>query len=199
MAHAGPDLFVVINGPEDGTEFPVVRAPVQIGSGSTCAVNLRLDETIEPFHALATAVAGGYRVVRTGERRVSVNGKRVGRFFARILRPGDVLRVGGTELAVECAGDGLASRTSGLPNVSGVSWALGQVARDAVRGLSRVLLFGLRLLRSLASNWLFVLAVGFLLFVFWPTFRYYVQLGLWLVYDRVLLEALHRAQMALSG
>ena len=77
MRPAGyPDCFVVINGPEDGTEHPVVRAPFHIGRDPSCAAGVSLDTGVRPFHALVTVVADGYRVRRNDGAPVFVDGKR---------------------------------------------------------------------------------------------------------------------------
>src|SRR5690606_5710267 len=95
MEPAG-DSFEIINGPEDGTEFPIARAPFDLGSDPGCGVAIRLDDAVVRFHARVTAVAGGYRIRRITDTPVYVNGLRVGRIRSRIVRAKDVVKVGRT-------------------------------------------------------------------------------------------------------
>jgi hypothetical protein len=126
---SAPDMLEVINGPEDGTEFPISRAPVIVGMDTGCDVNVRLDETIEDAHARLTAVSDGYRVRKINGGRLGVNGKRVGVFRSRILREGGILEVGNTEFYLRCAPDGLAKRSRGLPAESDVVWMAQALAK----------------------------------------------------------------------
>lgn len=117
-----PDVLEIINGPEDGTEFPISRAPVIIGSDQGCAVNVRLDEAVQQFHARLTAVGDGYRVRKIHGGNLTVNGKSAGLIRSRILREGGVLCAGNTEIYLRCAPDGLAKRSRGLPTESDLVW-----------------------------------------------------------------------------
>ena len=65
-----PDAFIVVNGPQDGTEFPIMRAPFNIGQDSTCAVNVRLDGAVRGFHATASQV-GEFQLVLTSTHMFS--------------------------------------------------------------------------------------------------------------------------------
>lgn len=121
---SSPDLLEIINGPEDGTEFPISRAPVILGSDFGCAVNVRLDEDVQSLHARLTAVSDGYRVRKLRGGVLKVNGKNAGVIRSRILREGDILRAGNTELYLRCAADGLAKRSRGLPTENDVAWCL---------------------------------------------------------------------------
>jgi len=163
-----PDMLEVLNGPEDGTEFPISRAPVIVGMDLDCDVNVRLDESIEPLHARLTAVPDGYRVRKIRGGRLLVGGKRAGVFRSRVLRDGGILQVGNTEFCLKCAPDGLAKRSRGLPAESDLFWTLrtggtrlfGVLRRAFQRprgGLGRLVRF------------LFVLFVGAMAFgYFWP-------------------------------
>ena len=121
---SAPDMLEVINGPEDGTEFPISRAPVIVGLDLACDVHVRLDETIEEQHARLTAVSDGYRVRKIQGGRLAVDGKRTGVFRSRILRDGGILVVGNTEFCLRCGPNGLAKRSRGLPKESDFFWAL---------------------------------------------------------------------------
>jgi len=170
-----PDCFVVVNGPEDGTEFPVVRAPFHVGSDPSCAVNVRLDPDVRAVHARVTVVPDGYRIRRTDEAPVYVDGKRAGIFRSRVVRSGGMVQVGHTVVAVECQPDGLASRSRGIISESDLAFALRQAARGLVhasRGLLRSLhkLFG-----RLLGNWIAVAALVGLLYLLWPRFHYAVN------------------------
>ncbi len=134
------DTLTVINGPEDGTEFSLTQAEFIIGSDAACAVNPRLDTAIEANHARASAVADGYRVRSLGSRPIYVNGKAASVVRSQIAHAGDVLRVGSTELVLECSADGRASRNRGIAIEDDFTWALrcgvlraGRCARLAVR------------------------------------------------------------------
>lgn len=125
-----PDTLEIINGPEDGTEFPISRAPVIVGSDRTCDVNVRLDESVQRFHARLTAVGDGYRVRKIHGGSLRVNGKATGVIRSRVLREGDVLAVGKTEFYLRCAPDGLARRSRGLPVENDIAWAVRVLARS---------------------------------------------------------------------
>jgi len=141
-----PDLFEVLNGPEDGADFPLTQPRADLGSDPACAVLLRLDHDIRPRHARVTVVSEGYRIRSLERPGVLVDGRRAGLIRSRVARHGSVLRVGATELALVCAPDGLAGRSRGLPRESDLGWALrvgalhGANALYAVsRGLRRLL------------------------------------------------------------
>ena len=124
MRMAGePDAFIIINGPEDGTEFLVRRSPLTIGTDASCLVNIRLDKTLHAEHARATVVSDGYRI-RSKGGKVLVNGRRAGLVRSRILRPGDTLKLGHTMLLLDCSPDGLASRSKGIDVENDVMWAI---------------------------------------------------------------------------
>jgi len=165
------DRLEVVNGPEDGTAYPLTRSPLHIGRAADCDVCLAMDPRLAPRNVLLSAVGDGYRVRWLDGASVSVDGRRAGLIRSRIVRHGGIIAVGHTQLALLCAPDGLASRSFGLPVTSDVVWAMRRVAafaRDALRGLLR-LLFGRRLrllraaivfgllwfgLRTLAPQWL---------------------------------------------
>ena len=172
MKAAGlPDTLTVINGPEDGTEFALTQREFLIGSDNACSVNLRLDTGIEAVHGRASAVADGYRVRSAGETPVYVNGKPASIVRSQIARAGDILRVGHTELVLECSVDGLASRNRGVRLENDFTWALrraalraGQIVRLAtrlsVRG-GRALLRARILSVFLGASMLYWLVPGF--------------------------------------
>ena len=157
------DLFQAINGPEDGAEYPVTRVSFDIGSDASCVVHLRMDPLVKYFNARATAVPDGYRVRRLTGAPVWVNGRRAGRVRSRVMRSGDILRVGQTELVLECVPGGVASRSRGLPMEGDVAWA----ARLFLHGLGKVLVRVWRGFRGIfgRSFWLIVgLAAAGILF-----------------------------------
>ena len=55
-----PDRLEVVNGPEDGTVFPLTRTPFDIGSDPGCNVSLRLEPELRRIHARVTVVAEGF-------------------------------------------------------------------------------------------------------------------------------------------
>jgi len=170
-----PDCFYIINGPEDGTVFPIVRSPFQMGREPACAVNVRLDEAVQPVHARVTVVSEGYRIRRTNTAPVTVNGKRAGAWRSRMIRPGDIVQVGHTQLTLQCAPQGLANRSHGIVTESDVAWA----ARRAGQGLLKLgkwlLKLPLRLGGRILGHWISVLALLGVLYWLWPGFRYFVQ------------------------
>jgi len=124
MRQSYADQFEVLNGPEDGAAFAITRVSFHIGSDPSCVVPIRMDGSVHRFNALVTAVSDGYRVRRLGGAPVFADGKRAGKILSRILRPGSVLRVGDTELLLQCSPGGLASRSRGLPMQNDAVWAL---------------------------------------------------------------------------
>lgn len=166
------DTLTVINGPEDGTEFPLTQAEFIIGSGTVCAVNPRLDTAIEAIHARASAVADGYRVRSLGHTPIYVNGKATSVIRSQIAHAGDVLRVGSTELVLECSVDGRASRNRGIAIENDFAWALRCGALRAGRIVSLATRLTMRACRSLLKHKVIVaLLAAFALYRFVPGFR----------------------------
>jgi len=179
------DSFVIINGPEDGTEYPVVRAPFYIGSDSTCPVQIRLDLDVEDHHALITVVSDGYRVRKTSRKPVFVDDKYTGGLRSRIVRNGGTIQVGNTLIAVDCSPDGLARRSRGIVYESDFGWAMQAGARNAWRLIARFVVFLLDLVRRIATSWLAIFAIIFLLLVFWPSFRTWAWAWFWYGFWRI--------------
>lgn len=166
------DTIMIINGPEDGTEFFVSRAPILVGTDPTCGVNIRLDANVQPVQAQLTPVGEGYRVRSNSNAPVYVNGKRAGGVRSRVLRPGDKLRVGHTLLALQCAPDGLASRSRGLVLESDLAWALRKGVRETAHLCVDVLVFAVRIPGRVLRRWKGTLIAGFVGgMIFWPPFR----------------------------
>ena len=125
MRTAGsPDAFIVINGPQDGAEFPIVDREVKIGQEHECAVRIQLDRNVQPLHAIATATGDGYRIRAASGTLLKVDGKSVGRLRSRLLKAGEVLTVGYTDLVLEIAPDGMARRSKGVKMPSDMTWAV---------------------------------------------------------------------------
>ena len=173
MKKAGyPDCLVVINGPEDGAEFPIARTPIYIGKEPQCAVNLRLDSAIQGYHARVTAVSDGYRIRSIGGAPVFVGGKRVGTLVSRIVRDGEQMQVGNTLMTLECAPDGLASRSRGMPSESDIAWLLRQVADFTVRAGRWSGRFLVNAFRESTHHWKFFTLLGALIvYLVYPPFR----------------------------
>lgn len=128
-----PDHFEIVNGPEDGTRFPIGRTPVDMGSDGSCGIFIALDNDVKRFHARVTVVSDGYRIRRLGGAGpVHVNGKRAGLIRSRIVRHAGVVRVGNTELCLLAAPEGLASRSYGLPTESDAAWFLRLLAAQVL-------------------------------------------------------------------
>ncbi|MBI2421816.1 MAG: hypothetical protein HYV27_03220 [Candidatus Hydrogenedentes bacterium] len=151
-----PDRLEVVNGPEDGTTFTLVRTPLDIGADPACAVHLRLDGAIRRIQARLTVVSDGYRVRALDRQPVYVNGKRAGLIRSRILRNQGTLQVGNTRLALVCSNGGLAERSHGLPTESDAWWFIHLALKTFLR---------------------FFLAIGGALpFLFGRSFRYLIPL-----------------------
>ncbi len=176
MKAAGlPDTLTVVNGPEDGTEFALTHREFLIGSDNDCSVNLRLDTAIEAVHGRVSAVADGYRVRSAGETPVYVNGKRTSIVRSQIVRAGDILRVGRTELVLECSVDGLASRNRGVTLENDFAWALRRAAVRAGRIARLATRLSFRGGRALFRGRLLTLLVAaFALYWLFPGFRHWL-------------------------
>ncbi|MEK7793286.1 MAG: FHA domain-containing protein [Candidatus Hydrogenedentota bacterium] len=174
MEQGYADTLAVINGPEDGAEFALTRSPITIGQTADCAVVVRLDNTVQERHATATAVAGGYRIRSTGGP-VYVGGKRTGSVRSRVLRPGEVLRVGYTEFVLECAPGGLASRSRGVSMESDAIWFLRKLTDLFAGVIASVIGLLFSLVRGIQRHWTWIAVPGFV-FLFWfaPPFRNFV-------------------------
>ena len=190
MQHEGEsDRFEIVNGPEDGTEFPLSRTPVDVGADTHCAVFVRLDPDVRPVHARITVVAEGYRVRRLGNGAVWVDGRRAGLVRSRVVRNGGIVRVGNTELCFCAAPGGLASRSYGMPSESDLGWVirlfsawmlrvvpsiLGFV-RDSFGGTLKLIVPLVALLFVVEYFWPGILAEGRgMLYNAWLTARYWV-------------------------
>jgi hypothetical protein len=173
------DSFVIINGPEDGTEFPIVRAPFHIGSDATCPVQVRLDMDVDGVHALITVVSDGYRVRKTARKPVFVNDKHTGSLKSRIVRNGGTIQVGNTLIAVDCSPDGLARRSRGIVYESDLGWAVQTGFRNALRLGRRLVIFIFDFVRRIVTSWLTIVSILVLLLIFWPSFRTWVWAWAW--------------------
>ena len=185
MRAAGqPDAFVVTNGPEDGAEHTIVRAPFHAGSHETCNLLLRLDKSVANHHALITVVSQGYRIRRLGAATVRVNGKRAGMIRSRVVRNGGIINIGHTQLALDCAPDGLAHRSQGIVAESDFGWLAQQSGRYALKGLRNAATFAISLFGRIVSSWLAIFAVLFIIYFFVPPVRYFVNDAIsWLSYN----------------
>ena len=186
MSSISADCFVVINGPQDGAEFPIVRAPFYIGQDPGCAVRIRLDTAVRPFHAAVSVVSEGYRVRKTNSGPVFVNGNRTGALRSRIVRSGGTVQVGNTLLAFESAPGGLASRSRGIVTESDFVWAVRRAVLFLVSLLSTFVTGLTWIVRRLLGSWLAILSVLVLLYLFWPWFHSVVQMALYTVYYRLI-------------
>ncbi len=168
------DQFEVLNGPEDGSRFPVTRTPLDVGADPRCAIHLRLDKGIKKEHARVTVVSDGYRVRSTGNGTVRVNGKRVGRMRSRIVRTGGVLQVGSTLLSMQCADDGLASRSRGMVSEGDLAWALRHLFGGLQRGGMSALRMLLGLPRAMRQHWMLTAGIVGAVVFFRPGLREWV-------------------------
>jgi hypothetical protein len=129
------DQFQVLNGPEDGTIFPITRAPFDIGGNNQCAVAVRMDDAVPDLAAHASAASEGYRIRRADQGELRVNGRSAGFIRSRIIQHGDVLHIGNTQLVLLCATGGLASRSQGLAMQSDGVWAIRWAGRGILSSL----------------------------------------------------------------
>lgn len=166
-----PDCFQVINGPEDGAEFPLVRAPFYVGQDPRCAVHISLDTSVLDQHALATVCSQGYRIRRIGRSPVYVDGKQAGVFRSRVVQNGGHLQVGQTLLALECAQDGLATKGKGCVTQSDFGYAVGRFARVIRRAIGDVWSFAMWLLGRIVTSWWLALGAVVVLYFTWPPFN----------------------------
>ncbi len=174
-----PDYFEVINGPEDGVEFLVVRAPVFIGSAPECAINLRLDSDVDSKHAKVTVVSGGYRIRSLSSKPLYVDGKRAGKLKSRIVKSGQNVLVGNTKLCLSCAHDGLASRSRGIVTESDFAWALRSLLAFPIKPTRYALRFLRGVLRFALKHWFISAIIATVIaFNFSPVFGRFVR-GLW--------------------
>ncbi len=183
------DCFIVVNGPEDGTSFPVVRAPFQIGGDMSCTVNVRLDPGVKAMHALVTVVPEGYRVRRIDTASVLVDGQKAGMFLSRVVRSGGVVQVGQTQICLQCAPDGLASRSNGIVTENDLTWALRKMGERLLALGLEFLGFARRIFERLLGNWVAMAAVFGAIYLFSPWVRgwvnYYAMYAYYLVIDRI--------------
>ena len=185
-----PDCFQVVNGPEDGVEFPLVRSPFEIGQDPRCAVSISLDNSVQEKHALVASVSDGYRVRRLTREPVLVDDRSTGMYRSRVVRDGGYIQVGRTLMVLECAPDGLACRSRGVVSQSDSGWALQHVGRFVLRRVRGILSLVAWAVARLLTSWLGVLSILVLLYLFWDGFRFQVNRLVSLAYrflaDRIL-------------
>ncbi|MCC6795672.1 MAG: hypothetical protein IT366_11195 [Candidatus Hydrogenedentes bacterium] len=169
------DCFVVVNGPEDGAEFPIVRAPFHIGHDGGCAVTLRLDKGIEDFHALVSVVSDGYRIRKARDKAIYVDGYPAGTLRSRIVRDGGMVQIGQTLLILDCSPDGLARRAHGISTDSDIVWAASEGFAHIAKLVKGTARFVFNIVRRIVTSWTAMVAIAFLLYVFYVPFRWRVQ------------------------
>ncbi len=161
-----PDHLEIVNGPEDGTRFPINRTPMDIGCDGSCGIFVALDPEVKRHHARVTVVSDGYRIRRLGGAGpVYVNGKRVGIIRSRIVRHAGIVRVGDTELCLLAAPEGLASRSYGLPTESDIAWLLRLLGAQVIDFAQWARRTVIGLLSFLSRHWF--MALMLLGFFFW--------------------------------
>lgn len=190
-----PDAFVVVNGPEDGSEHAIVRAPFQIGSDDSCSVTIRLDKGVEPRHALITSVAKGYRVRRLTAAPVYVEAKRTGMMRSRIVRDGGTIQIGHTLLTLDCAPDGLAYRCQGMVSESDLAWVAERAASGGFRLIRRALNLLVSLFGRIITSWVAVVAVCVVLYLTVNPFYY----GVNSVFSWVFYQLQRVVQLIMNG
>jgi len=169
------DRFEIVNGPEDGAEFPIAARTFSIGADPDCEAQIRLDSSVRPVHARASVTAGGYRIRRMAEAPVYVDGKRAGTLRSRVVRPGGYVQVGQTMLCLECAPEGIMSRSQGAVMENDLIWIVRHGSRSLYRTLRRLILWPILLGWEVVGTKLGALAALFLLYMFWPWFHGWVD------------------------
>lgn len=169
-----PDCFEAINGPEDGALFPVARLPFYIGSDPCCGLSLRLDKDVWAQHAHVSAAGGGYRIRSCHGAPVHVDGRRAGRLFSQIVKPGSVIQIANTCLRLECTPEGMAHHAANAVLDSDPIWILRQCARFFGRLGWFSGRLGFRLIGRVLSGWLALAAAGLLLYFCWPKVYPYI-------------------------
>ncbi len=170
------DRLAVVNGPEDGSEFALMRLPFTVGTDPNCTAHLRLDNTVQAVHAQGTAAPDGFRIRSSVGAPVFVDGKRVGMVKSRVLRPGGVLKVGHTELMLHCSSGGLANRSRGIVTESDFAWALRAAGRGLVAVVSGAYRWGTLGPRLLRRHWKGLAVVAALVGYFiYPPFNQFVD------------------------
>ena len=172
-----PDTFVIVNGPEDGTAFPITQKRFHIGQEPGSHVTVRLDRSVQPFHADVSVVSDGYRFRAAGAAPVFVQNKKAGLLRSRIARHGDTVRVGHTLFCVDCSADGLATRSHGLPLENDAVYLAKAFSYELGRGALGFLGYFFGSLRRLLGSWVGVTIVLVLLYLFWPAFHWRVDYG----------------------
>ena len=107
------DALEVITGPEDGAVMTLLGGATDLGSGMDCGVRLQMDPHINYTHARLLGLQDGYKVRAMNRGLVQVNGARAGRVRGQILRAGDLLKVGETELYLHLSPQCDAERNQG--------------------------------------------------------------------------------------
>ena len=102
------------------------------------------------------------------------------------------MQVGNTLLALDCAPDGLASRSRGIIAESDLGWAVRHGARGASDFVRATLRFLIRTFGRLLTSWLAIVAVFILLFLYWPWFHNTVKGGVYSAYFDFVLPQVQR-------
>lgn len=134
-----PDNLVVINGPEDGMTHSIVESRFTVGRSRDCTAVVRLDDGVAEQAAEGVRSGDEYLVRALGSSRIQINGRRVGSVRTRVLRDGDVIRVGSTELVLQCAHSGEGAPGQARAHGAGLSAQLGFRIRGAAQTLLRTL------------------------------------------------------------
>lgn len=170
------DTLTVTKGPEDGVSFSLTSSPLALGRDPTCEVGLRLDITVQPFHARVSLAKGGYRVRRLTGAPVYVEGRGCGKLRSRVLRAGQVVKVGYSEMLLTCSPEGLVATRGSHWMESDFVWTLRILGRYVPRILSWILGRLWSVVRAAARHW-FILGAGTvaLLAAVFPPFREFLQ------------------------
>ena len=185
MRAAGmPDVFIVMNGPQDGAEFPIGSPAIQIGSENSCAVNLQLDQNVQGVHAIATAMGSGYTIRATTNAPVIVEGKKATQMKSRVIRPGEMMRVGYTDLLLECSPDGMSSRSQGISVQNDFGFAANNIGKSLLGILKLLWRLVLLIPKWAMRHWILTIIILFVASKYLP--------GLDRIFDTVFGEIVGR-------
>ena len=140
-----PAKLTVISGPDRGRAFDVLDdQKLTIGRGETTNTKLK-DPTVSRTHCQITCEAGRFTVENLGAASgTTVNGKRIS--APQVLRPGDLIRIGDTELrfmlegaAAAAAAEPASKEAEPLAELVGTSLSHYKIARTIAKGSSGVI------------------------------------------------------------
>jgi hypothetical protein len=126
-----------------------------------------------------SVVSDGYRIRKARNKPIYVDGRPAGALKSRIVRDGGMVQIGQTLLILDCSPDGLARRTHGIATDSDIVWALSEGATQVLSFVRRATSLVFRIVRRIVTSWTAMLAIAFLLYVFWRPFHLWTNYWFW--------------------